>query len=44
MKTGNLLPSHLFSSICDLQGLPKKKDKPVKYPEFAAHSNEYFDV
>lgn len=44
MRKGNLWTSHLFLSLCDLQGLPRKKDKHVKYPEFASHSNEYFNV
>lgn len=29
MKRGNLLANLLFSSLYDLQGLPKKKNKPV---------------
>lgn len=31
-------------SLYGLRGLSKKKDKPVRYPEFAANSSEYFNV
>lgn len=38
--------SWLIICFClyDLQGLSKKKHKAVKSPEFAVHSNEYFEV
>lgn len=44
LRRGNLLVSHLFPSLYGLQGLSKKKDKPIRYPEFAANNSEYFDV
>lgn len=31
-------------SLYGLRGLSKKKDKPVRNPEFAANSSEYFNV
>ena len=36
--------SVIYSPLYGLQGLSKKKDKPIRYPEFAANNSEYFDV